>query len=504
MITNVLEYIERCADQEVKGQVSFFTDDRERVLYSEMVESARRVGSMLLDEKLSRQPIAVYLPKSIMELKCFWGIVYSGNFYVPIDYEQPVDRIKKIFDTLNPKVIICSNDMAGEAKKLFSAYHVLYAEELLAGEINKNQLLKVREKSIDTDPVYALYTSGSTGKPKGVVVSHRSIISYAESVVDTFHMSQNSILGNQTPFYFSMSVLDIYATICCGGSLCLIPKKLFMFPIELVDYLNSNKINTIYWVPTALSMLNRFHVLGKIKLPYLKKVLFAGEVLPTKYVNEWRKYFPDIMYANLFGPTEITDIGTYYVLDRQLSDDEAIPIGKNCKNVDTIVISDTGKLVDLPEIEGELCFRGSFLALGYYNDWDKTGGAYIQNPFNNEFPELIYKTGDIVKYNQFGELLYVGRKDNQIKHMGNRIELGEIESNILLLQEVQICACILDVVRDRIICYYEGTIGIDEIKNYCKSKLPQYMIPNNFVKVDAIPLNANGKIDRRKLAEYEK
>lgn len=277
-----------------------------------------------------------------------------------------------------------------------------------------------------------------------------------------------------------------------------------MFPIELVDYLNSNKINTIYWVPTALSMLNRFHVLGKIKLPYLKKVLFAGEVLPTKYVNEWRKYFPDIMYANLFGPTEITDIGTYYVLDRQLSDDEPIPIGKNCKNVDTIVISDTGKLVDLPEIEGELCFRGSFLALGYYNDWDKTGGAYIQNPFNNEFPELIYKTGDIVKYNQFGELLYVGRKDNQIKHMGNRIELGEIESNILLLQEVQICACILDVVRDRIICYYEGTIGIDEIKNYCKSKLPQYMIPNNFVKVDAIPLNANGKIDRRKLAEYEK
>lgn len=502
MITNVLEYLERRAKLESDGEKSFFVDNQECVSYTEMVDCSKRIGSQLLANGYQRRPIAVFLPKSVKELKCFFGVIYSGNFYVPIDFEQPVDRIKKIFDTLNPSAIICEGDLSDEFECAFSNYTIYHVDDMICGPTQDTELLKVREKVIDTDPVYALYTSGSTGEPKGVIVSHRSVINYAESVVDTFKMDQDSVLGNQTPFYFSMSILDIYATLCCGGSLYLIPKKLFMFPMELADYLNSNKIDIIYWVPTALSMLNRFHVLGKIKLPYLKKVLFAGEVLPTKYINEWRKYFPDIMYANLFGPTEITDIGVYYILNRELSDEEPIPIGSKCKNVDIMVISDSGELVNEPGTEGELCFRGSFLALGYYNNWEKTKEVFIQNPFNREYPELIYKTGDIVKYNQYGELLYVGRKDHQIKHMGNRIELGEIESNILVLQDVDACVCVLDRAKDWLICYYEGKADREMLLDFCKHKLPKYMIPNKIVKVDTLPYNRNGKIDRRKLTQY--
>ena len=499
---NVLEYLEKHSEN--SKNKSRFEDDVNEITYKAMTLSAKKIGSAISRWGKERKPIAVYLDKSIEELACFFGVIYSGNFYVPIDSGLPLQRIKTIFEVLNPVGVIAKHTIKREYEDYFEQYNLLYYEDLMNQTVDEKLLMCIRRKSIDTDPIYALFTSGSTGIPKGVVVCHRSVINYAEWVKRTFNVDSNSILGNQTPFYFSMSVLDIYGALAAGASLCLIPKKLFMFPVELSDYLTRKKVDMIYWVPTALSMFNRFHALKKIQLPFLKKILFAGEVMPTKYINEWRRKFPTILYANLFGPTEITDLGIYYILNREFSDEEPLPIGRACENVDAFLISENGALVQEPDLEGELFVRGTFLAMGYYNDWDKTKEVFVQNPLNDRYPEIVYKTGDIVKYNSYGEMIYVGRKDLQVKHMGNRIELGEIENSVNSATAVENCACIMDKEKDYIVLFYSGSITKEGIIKKCVERLPAYMIPNKVIKLEELPLNRNGKIDRRRLLEIWK
>ena len=231
----------------------------------------------------------------------------------------------------------------------------------------------------------------------------------------------------------------------------------------------------------------------------LKTILFAGETMPTKQLNIWKKYIPDAVYANLFGPTEITDIGIYYVVDRDFSNDEPIPIGKPCDNVDAIVINKEGRLVEKVGEVGELLIRGSFLACGYYNNPQKTKEAFIQNPLNNNYPETVYCTGDLVYWNERHELVYVSRKDFQIKHMGNRIELGEIENSINSLEYVEMCCCLYDENNKHIVAVYSGNIEEKAMHKMLIKKLPRYMIPNVYYKEDKLPLNMNGKIDRVKL-----
>lgn len=187
-------------------------------------------------------------------------------------------------------------------------------------------------------------------------------------------ISEKTIFGNQTPFYFSMSVTDIYATIRTGAQLHVIPKSYFSFPALLIRYLNERQVNTIYWVPSALSIVANLKVLDFMMAEHIEKVLFAGEVMPAKQLNYWRSKYPNALFANLFGPTETTDICTYYIVDREIKDTESVPIGIACDNCDSFVVTEDGRLAGIGE-EGELYARGSFLAMGYYNDPDKTAAA---------------------------------------------------------------------------------------------------------------------------------
>ena len=374
-------------------------------------------------------------------------------------------------------------------------------------------LKDIRRKMIDTDPAYALFTSGSTGVPKGAVVSHANIIAYINWYIETFEIDENTIFGNQTPFYFSMSVSDLYSTLKSGATLYIIPKAYFTFPMKLMEFLATYKINTIYWVPSALQIVANYKMFQYAKLPELKKVLFAGEVMPTRPLNYWIHNLPDAMYANLFGPTETTDICTYYIVDRPFRDDEPLPMGYACDNCDVFVIDSDGCEVS-PDVdpetgysrEGELYVRGSFVALGYYGNEEKTRDAFVQNPLNDKYPELVYKTGDLVKYNRYGELVYISRKDYQIKHMGYRIELGEIEAAAGAIDGIRSYACIYDEADDKIVFIYEGRKKDDaELLEAFRRRVPHYMEPGRFVRVTAMPHNANGKIDRKRIkAEYIK
>ena len=515
MLINVLQYLENTASR--LPDKPAFVDETGAYTYKEMMDIGRSIGTRIAKTGKRNRPVVVYLDKGIRVLSSFMGILYSGNFYSPIDTDMPVERAKIILSVATPHVIITDSEHADTVKAMLDELKDAKAPEGLnvdMSELGKTEILiydecvtfepdmevlnHIRKTTIDMDPVYVLFTSGSTGIPKGVVITHQSVIDYTEWVAETFNITEEDSFGNQAPFYFDNSILDIYTGLKTGATVYIIPKVCFSFPAKLMQYLNDNKISTIFFVPSALCIVARMRVLGKVELPYLKKVLFCGEVMPNKYLNIWRKHKPDALYANLYGPTEITDVCTCYIVDREFADDESLPIGKACDNTDIVIITDDNKYAKKGEL-GELCVRGRSLALGYFRNPVKSDEVFVQNPVNTEYRDIIYRTGDVVKLNEYDEIIYCGRKDYQIKHMGHRIELGEIETAADPLAGVETNACIYDDDKQKIVFFYNGKASAEDVKANFEAKVPEYMVPQVILSIGAFPYNANGKIDRKEL-----
>ncbi len=494
MIKNVLEYLEM--NQKKTPDKIIFLDERNSITYQEFTNIAKLIGSNIYDKlDKTNKSIVIFMEKTVECLVAMMGTVYSGNFYTVMDTKSPEERIKLIYDKLEPEMVITDQRNYQKLKEMEIFKNIYVYDELKLRPLEEEPLMEIRKNMIDTDLIYVLFTSGSTGVPKGIAVSHRSVLAYISSVVGIFDFDKNIVFGNQTPFYFSMSVLDIFSTMIVGGTLNIIPKKYFSFPVKLLEYMNENSINTIYWVPSALCIVANLKTFEIIKPKTLKKILFAGETMPVKQLNEWRRNVK-AMYANLYGPTEVTDICTYYILDREFKENESIPIGRACDNCHVLILKQDGT----EGTKGELCVRGSFLASGYYKDKEKTEKVFVQNPLNKNYPEKIYKTGDIVRMNENGEIVYLSRKDFQIKHMGYRIELGEIEKNVNAIKEITLGICIYDEKTSKIVLFYQSKkIENKELYKLLKEKLLPYMVPSEMIKLDTIPYNQNGKVDRNLL-----
>lgn len=496
--TNILEYLDNIV--KIYPERIAYANESVELSFRSVYDNARAIGSFLHNEGKYKEPVVVFMKKHPDMINAFLGVVYGGSFYVPIDEEMPKHRIELIFQSLNPRAVIC-DDTTIESVKSFKFDGAVYRyNDMIKFPVNEDTLNNIRDKSIDTDPIYIVFTSGSTGKPKGVVACHRSVIDYIETLTEVLEISEDTVFGNQTPLYVDACLKEIFPTLKFGAKTYIIPKELFMFPIKLVEFLNQYKINTVCWVVPALTLISGLGALDKVVPEYLHTIAFGSEVFPIKQFNIWRKTLPNARFINLYGPTEATGMSCYYVVDREFALDESIPIGKPFRNTEILLLDESDRPVKKGE-QGEICIRGTSLTLGYYNDFEKTREVFVQNPLNKMYPELIYRTGDIGRINERGELVFVSRKDYQIKHMGHRIELGEIEMVMNQMEGIQSASCIFDDDKKKIILYYVGNVSKADVVNYCRDKLPRYMIPNFVEKLDFMPLTPNGKINRLALKE---
>lgn len=499
MKANVTCWLDQTAER-LPDKIAF-ADENKEISFGMLRAQAMAVATDLCRRKLFKKPVVIYMEKGVDVLVSFMGTAYSCNFYSPIDVDMPASRVNKILDVLQPALVITTAKLRDAFAQYAYDGEFLIFEETINAAADERMVDAARSRGVDTDLLYVLFTSGSTGVPKGVTINHRSVIDYIDWVTETFDITQADSFGNQAPFYFDNSILDIYSTIRTGATAYIIPKNLFAQPVLLLEYLKEKKINTIFWVPSALIVVAKLKAFRNVDLSdTLRRVLFCGEVMPNKQLNVWRSFLPDVLYANLYGPTEITDACTYYIVDRGFADDEPLPIGIPMANTDILVLNDKDEPVTGDEV-GELCVRGTSLSMGYYNNPDKTKEAFVQNPLNPYVPEVIYRTGDLVRYNEYGELIYLSRKDFQIKHMGHRIELGEIETAVSSLDEIALCCCLYDEKHQKIVLFIEEQLDKSYINGQISKLVPEYMLPNKVITLDRMPINANGKIDRVKLKE---
>ena len=491
---NVLEYLERTAAR-VPDKTAF-ADEAHALTFAQLLAGSRAVGTLVARRAEKSRPVGVLVGRDAYTPLGFFAALQAGCCYVPLDPQMPSARLDAILRQLDPAVVLYTQESAKIAAQL--GCPTLSIEDDLTAEADGALLKARREAVLDTDPVYIIFTSGSTGVPKGIACHHRGVIDLADWLAGAAEFSPDDVLGNQAPFYFDGSVKDLYICVSCGLTCHILPKKLFLFPKLLIEYLNAHGVTALQWATSAFHLVAASGVLEKYRPEKIRKVLLGGETLLARDVNLWRAALPGAQYYNLYGPTEATVDALWYRVDREFADHEAIPAGRPCANKDVFLLDEHRQPVK-PGQPGEICIRGTGLALGYYNDPEKTAAAFIQNPLQKNYPERIYCTGDIAVQDENGLFIFQSRQDGQVKHMGYRIELGEIERALASCPGISDAACLFDANKDAIVCCYAGAATPAQILAHLRTLVPKYMFPNVFCARECLPHNQNGKIDRAAL-----
>ena len=478
---NVLDWLDEAAKE--APQSAAFDQPDMGITWGELQKRAREIGSFIAGRLPAQSPVLILMEKSPMCIAAMLGAVYANCFYTPVDSSIPEARMQMIVSVLQPGMVLCGGRFKETGLRLMPENTVCVTDDI-PHQIDMPVLVKRSEEHIDNDLLYVLFTSGSTGVPKGVAITHRSVIDYIEWACEALCLPSGCRFASQAPFYFDNSVLDIYATMRMKGSLYLTPRVDFLFPKKLIKTLEQEKIDTVFWVPSALSALANSGVLTPGCLPQLCRVFFCGEVMPCRTLNMWKKVLPEADYVNMYGPTEITDVCAWYRVDRDFADTDNLPVGRPCANTRILLI------------DGEICVGGTCLSPGYYNAPEKTAEAFVQNPLRPQIPEIIYRTGDMGELNERGELMFLGRRDMQSKRSGYRIELGEVECALNSLSGVLLGCCYYDASRERIVGVYTGSADEKTVRLEIKNILPKYMIPDEWHRREFLPRTGSGKIDR--------
>ena len=499
------------------------TFGKESLTYQELDTITNKAAHVLINSGVKNgDRVGIYINKSIPSVISIYAILKAGAVYVPLDSQAPQSRIAFIIDNCEIKCLLTSTAKAkslpGILEQCKSLQVALITDDQNTVEplpldviswdaINEEKEVSLPEvNSISNDLAYIIYTSGSTGNPKGVMISHLNSLTFVDWAGDNLDILPTDTLSSHAPLHFDLSIFDIFVGAKAGANVVLVPETLSMFPPRLASWIEENKITVWYSVPSILSMMVTHGQLPKRNFENLRKIIFAGEVFPVKYLRELMKIIPQAEYVNLYGPTE-TNVITYYITP-PIPDEQTkpIPIGISCQNMQVFALTKQNELVTEPGQEGELLARGTCVAQGYWGDKVKTDKVFIDNPTQPNFRDQAYRTGDLVTLDEEGNYIYLGRIDHMIKSRGYRIEIGEIESAIYSHPQVKEAAVIAipdDLITNRIKAIIVMTnaqeVEASDIRMFCSDKLPKYMIPEIIEFMEELPKTSTGKVDKTTL-----
>jgi amino acid adenylation domain-containing protein len=506
------------AERRPTGVASVF--DGQAMTYQELEESGNRLARLLKAAGCDKgDRVALLLPKSNRALAGMLGTLKAGCIYVPMDTASPAARLARIIRVAEPKCILA-------AESTFGLLNTLRAEDCpgnaraglldpgnpadgsLAFTWEDLQLQSPLPIDCGSEPggaAHILFTSGSTGTPKGVVITHANVMAFLTWAAGHFGARASDRISCHPPLHFDLSTFDIWGTFLVGAQLYLVPPEISLLPHKLADFIRTKELTQWFSVPSALRYMTQFDVVRVNDFPSLERLLWCGEALPTPALIYWMKRLPHVTFTNLYGPTETTIASSYHTVQRTPENERSeIPIGRACAGEDLIVLDEALQPV-APEDIGDLYIRGAGLSPGYWNDPEKTRAAFLEDPRFGR----IYKTGDLARVGTDQLVYLLGRSDTQIKSRGYRIELGEIETALHSTGLVRECAVV--AVQSNgfdgtsICCAYApqpGTaVPASDLRHRLTQILPAYMLPSQWMILDPLPLNGNGKIDRPRLRE---
>lgn len=495
---NLIEYFQHTVWK--FGGRTAVIDGEKRLSFEDLNHRALHLGTLIHDTTGgTRNVVGVFLNKSIEAVVSDIAITYSGNAYMNLDVKNPAERLNNILTLIQPGCIITDSKNKDKIAQIYDATKIINIDEMVWTDATQSIEVEYWKELIDTDIYCVINTSGSTGTPKAVALNHRSFIDFFEQTVPMYGFNEKDNIGSLSPIIFDIWSYELTLLMGVGATITVLPDSLASFPVRILQLMEKQAVTYIFWVPTIMVNIANMGLLEKTQLPSLRLVWFAGEVFPTKQFNVWKHSLPHVKFSNYYGPIEITLDCIFYDIDTEIPDDKPLPIGRPFRNTGILLLDSEDKLVIEPNTDGEICVRGSSLALGYYNNAEKTSAAFVQNPLNSHYPETIYRTGDIAYYNEDGLIVFKGRKDTLIKHMGYRIELGEIEHVIINTLKIVSNGCVVyNSQKKEITLFYEADSEISpaDFRKRIGLSLPRYMVPVVFHYLDEMKRNPNGKIDR--------
>ena len=441
--------------------------------------------------------VAVALPRSDMYLITLLAIIKVGGVYLPIDPKHPPKRIAYMLTDAVPRVLITVADIAPD-------YESVLLLDRLEEEVYKGTYNPKTRPSLE-DAAYILYTSGSTGKPKGSVIEHMGMINHLQAKVSALHLATDSNVAQNASQSFDISIWQFLAPLITGGTVTIYSDELVHSPKDFIHRVNTDRITVLEVVPSYLQViLTYLDDQAGIGLEHLQFLVSTGESLGINLVKAWFDHFPTIDLVNAYGPTEASDDVTHYIFDR-VPESDIVPIGKAIQNTSIYVLNDKGKLCPAG-IKGEIYIAGLGIGRGYLNEPEQTHKHFFTDFIQPSKFMDMYRTGDIGAWLPGGDLVYFGRKDDQVKIHGHRIELAEIENLILKSKGVKECVVLCSKDRlgaHRVIAYYCGEGNTNELKENLQTLLPHAMLPSSIVKLDTFPITTNGKIDKKALKKID-
>lgn len=496
MIENVLNWLDASAD--AFPEKTAYDDTETAVSFSALRDDARRIATGLLAYTSPRQIVAVLAGRSAMTPGIYLSAVYAGCCYAPLDPESPADRLSAILEKTRPQLLLADRENWETAQTLGFQGPILSVEELRQCAPDEARLAEIRDGSAVDDPLYIIFTSGSSGVPKGVITSQQSLIHYIDAYSSVVGIDRDDILGCQSPLSYIAAIRDIYLPIKFGASTLIIPKKYFSLPKKLFGLLNEKRVTAIGWSVSAFTIPVNLGAFKSAKPEYLRKISFSGSIMPCSCLRVWQEALPDARFVHQYGPTEATASCSYYVVRERVSDQELLPIGRPYKNYRMFLLNEDNTATEPGQI-GEICVGGPCVTLGYYRDPLRTGASFVQNPLNDAYRDIIYKTGDLGLVREDGLFEFHGRKDRQIKHFGHRVELDELEECAKGIEGLHECVALYYAEKEQITLFYTGETTDKEIATYMRAKLPGFMVPRKLVHLDSLPRLSNGKTDMQLL-----